>query len=46
MVCRWQDGGRGGEVLQAGHGAEGEEWGSIKFGSAKFIGYGEGGRKG
>ena len=55
MVCGWQDGGRGGEVLQAGHGEEGEEWGSaelgsaelgsVEFGSVEFIEYGGSGER-
>lgn len=39
MVCRGQDGGGGGEVLSAWDGAEGEELGSVEFGSVEFVGW-------
>ena len=37
MVCGWTDGEWGGEVLQAGDGEEGEEWGSVEFGSVESV---------
>ena len=37
MVCGWEDGGWGGEVFEAGGCEEGEEWGSVEFGSVEFV---------
>ena len=37
MVCRWENGEWGGAVFEAGHGAEGEEWGSVELGSAELV---------
>lgn len=54
MVCWGEDGEWGGKVLQVGGGEEGEEWGSVEFGSVEFMrgvrlvvvdcGYGWGGK--
>lgn len=37
MVCWGQNGEWGGEVLEAGDGEEGEEWGSVELGSVEFV---------
>ncbi len=37
MVCWGQDGEWGGEIFEIGSREEGEEWGSVEFGSVEFV---------